>query len=68
MLKSMIIVHEFFILHQEYASNEDEKLMIDKYVESFKTGSLEEHKNGSRHWIRNKSPIIETSVALVGIV
>lgn len=37
--------------------------MIDRYVDSFKTGSLDEHKNGSRFWIKNKNPIIETLVS-----
>jgi dipeptidyl-peptidase-3 len=43
-----------------FAANDTEKQMLECYMESFTTGSIDGHKNGSRHWIKNKLPAIET--------
>ena len=49
----------------EHASNDTEKAMLRDYIESFRTGSLQKHKDGSLHWIRNKSPIVETYIGFI---
>jgi len=48
-----------------HAANDSQTKMLERYVDSFSLGSIEEHKNASRHWIKDISPSVESYIGFI---
>jgi len=48
-----------------YAANSNEDKMMDEYVKSFRTGSLEAFKESQRAWIQDKGPMVESDIGFI---
>ena len=41
--------------------------MIDEYIESFTTGSIEAHKNSQKSWVKDIGPVVETNIGWIEV-
>lgn len=48
-----------------FVANDIQTNMIDSYVESFGTGSIQAHKDSQKYWVKDISPVIETNVGFI---
>lgn len=48
-----------------YAANDNQREMIRFYIEHYKTGSIEVHKDSQRKWIADKGPVVETNMGWI---
>ena len=46
---------------KEYAANDTQKEMIEKYLDHFKSGCVQTHKNSQRLWVKDKGPVVESN-------
>lgn len=50
---------------KNYVANDTQKKMIESYIKHYQTGSIDEHKESQRQWIRDKGPVVETNMGWI---
>ena len=61
----LILINSYLEKAKLYASNDMEKKIIDLYMDTFRTGDIEIHKESQRVWIKNISPVVEYNLGWV---
>lgn len=49
------------------AANNNQENMLKSYHDSFASGSIEEHMESQRHWLRDINPHVETNIGKLKI-
>lgn len=39
--------------------------MVKKYVEHFRTGDMDAHRDSQRHWVKDKGPVVESNIGWI---
>ena len=61
----LILINSYLQKARLYAGNDIEEKIIDLYIETFRTGDVETHKESQRIWIKNISPVVEYNLGWV---
>ncbi|BGP32071.1 hypothetical protein JCM10296v2_003850 [Rhodotorula toruloides] len=49
----------------KYAANDNQREMLKHYAKSFETGDIEAHKEGSRSWVKDVGPVVESYIGFI---
>lgn len=52
---------------KNFAANDNQRQMIDHYIEHFHSGDINKHKESQRSWIKDTNPIIETNIGFIEV-
>ncbi|KAJ7774615.1 peptidase family M49-domain-containing protein [Mycena maculata] len=50
---------------KKYTQNANQTAMIEGYIKSFETGSIQDHKIASKHWVQDVGPVVESYLGFI---
>ena len=50
---------------KQYAANDTQRGMIQDYIDHYKSGSIDLHKDSQRKWIKDLNPVVETCMGWI---
>lgn len=50
---------------KEFVANETQLKLLEYYIESFKTGSMNAHKNSQIEWVKDLKPQVESNIGFI---
>ncbi|GAA6027147.1 hypothetical protein JCM8097_002430 [Rhodosporidiobolus ruineniae] len=50
---------------RKYAANEHQEGMLGDYIRCFERGDVEDHKEGSRKWVKDVGPVVESYIGQI---
>ncbi|KAF9451030.1 aflatoxin-detoxifizyme [Macrolepiota fuliginosa MF-IS2] len=50
---------------KKYVTNEHQANMIEGYAKSFETGSIKDHKEASKEWVKDVGPVVESYIGFI---
>ena len=50
---------------REFAADDNQSEMLKNYIEHFKYGDIEMHKESQRNWIKDVGPIVESCIGFI---
>ena len=57
--------HEWLAKAIPVVANKNQEEMLKKYIEHFKNGDIDSHKDGSRYWIKDVGPAVESYIGFI---
>lgn len=49
----------------KYAANATQTKMLEAYIDAFRTGSMDAHKESQKFWVKDLSPKVETNIGFI---